>query len=160
MGKLRNEDLSIYFFVVSSIGSNLKKVVDSYPYNEIESNILELPCASVEHVMTSDRQGELGANWFVREWSINIFAKTDTQRDELGDAMFRALDNAIPVRDFSVGNWIKDTGKTILGADLRLIEYINVSDREMTPVYTWAMGARPSYWRVNIAFSTTSTQVF
>jgi len=157
MGKLRNEDLSVYFFVKNIIGSYVTSVVDSYPYNEIETGTLIVPSASIEHKLTAEIGGELGAAWFERDWSVDIFASTDTQRDDLGDLLYAALDNAIPIRDYSSG-FNADTGKSIIGVDLRIIEYVSPEDRTLKPTYGFGFGNKNKYWRVNVSFSTKSTK--
>jgi hypothetical protein len=157
LSKLRNEDLSVYFFIKSLIGSKVKQIVDGYPYTEIEDGTLVVPSASVEHRQTAEEGGELGASWFRRSWEIDIFATNDTQRDELGALVFNGLDNAIPIRDYS-GGFNKDTGKSVLGTDLRIIEYMSPEDRTMRPTYGFDLYAKIKYWRINVAFFTVSTQ--
>ncbi len=164
-GKFRNEDLSVYFFIKGialgdgrTLGDVVANFVDGYPYNEIESNTLVIPCIATEARMTSDEgSGELGASWFRRSWEITIFANTDTQRDEFADRIFQALDSAIPIRDYSVG-FRKDTGKSLAGTDLRIIEYMNPDNRTMRPTYAFNMYAKIKYWRTTVSFETVSTQ--
>jgi hypothetical protein len=164
MARLRNEDLSVYFFVKdivvgsSTIGSLIPNIVDSYPYNEIENETLKVPCIAVEHRTTSDvNVGELGASWFRRSWEITLFATTDTQRDDLGDVIFRALDKAIPIKDYSSG-FRKDNGKSLANTDLRVIEYANVENRFMRPAYNFGQYQKLKYWRLTVSFDTVSTQ--
>ncbi len=163
-GKFRNEDHSIFFFIKNislngkTIGETVSKIVDGYPYNELENGTLVIPCVSIEHVLTSDEGvGELGASWFRRSWEIDIFANTDTQRDELADRIFQALDVAIPIKDYSVG-FRKDTGKSLVGADLRIIEYINAENRRIRPSWNFNLFAKIKYWRNTVSFDTISTQ--
>lgn len=163
-GKFRNEDFSVYFFIKSiSLGNgktigDIANIVDGYPYNEIESNTLVIPCISIEARLTSDEgAGELGASWFRRSWAVDVFATTDTQRDELGDRIFQALDTAIAIRDYSQG-YRKDTGKSLLGTDLRIIEYVSPENRTIRPTYAFNLYARIKYWRTTISFETVSTQ--
>ena len=159
VGKFRNEDLSMYFFLKDMLDGKITKIVDGYPYNEIESGSLTVPCASIEHRQTSDEGvGELGASWFRRDWIIDVFATSDTQRDEVADIIFQALDSAISIKDFS-GGYNKDTGKKISGADLDVLEYVNPEDRMMRPTYGFNLYARIKYWKITITFETVSTQV-
>jgi hypothetical protein len=162
-GKFHNEDLSVYFFVKTldingtPLG-NIATIVDGYPYNEIEDGTLTLPTVSIEAGMTSDENaGELGASWFRRNWSIDIFAQTDVQRDDLADKLFQALNNAIPVKDYS-GGYRKDTGLSPAGVALRIIEYINAENRMMRPTYGFNMYQKIRYWRSTVSFETVSTQ--
>ena len=164
-GKFRNEDLSVYFFVREIsigggrvIGDVVANIVDGYPYNELESSTLVIPCISIEARLTTDENaGELGASWFRRSWAVDVFANTDTQRDEFADTIFQALDMSIPIKDFSEG-YRKDTGKSISGADLRIIEYVNPSSRTIRPTYAFNLYAKIKYWRTTISFDTVSTQ--
>lgn len=157
LGKFRQEDFSVYFFIKGIVGDKVQRVVDSYPYTEIENNALEVPCVSVEHSQTVDDGGELGSSWFRRTWSIDVFADNDAQRDELSDIIFRALDKSIPIRDYSDG--FRTDGKSKAGLDLRVIEYANVEDRTMRPTYAFPMLSDRKFWRTTITFSTVTTQV-
>lgn len=162
--RFRNEDLSVLFFVKdivvnnSTLGSLITNVIDGYPYNEIEDDTLKIPCIAVEHRVTSDSNtGELGASWFRRSWEISIFATSDTQRDEIGDIVFRALDNSIPIKDYSKGYKIEN-GKGLTNADLRVIEYAVVENRYMRPAYAFNQHQKIKYWRMTVSFETVSTQ--
>ena len=165
IGKFRNEDLSVYFFTKGIalgdgriIGDVVANIVDGYPYNEIEAGTLVIPCLAIEARMTSDENaGELGASWFRRSWEITVFGNTDTQRDELADRIFQALDNAVPIRDYSLG-YRKDTGKSLAGTDLRIIEYMTVDNRTIRPTYAFNLYAKIKYWRTTVGFDTVSTQ--
>jgi hypothetical protein len=161
-GKFHNEDLSVYFFVKSiSLGSttlgNIAIIVDGYPYNELESGTLTLPTVSIEAILTSEEGGELGASWFRRSWSIDIFANTDVQRDDIADKIFNALDNAIPIKDYSVG-YRKDSGLSLAGAALRTIEYMTPDNRTIRPTYGFNTYSKIKYWRTTVGFETVSTQ--
>jgi len=135
ISKFRQEDFSIFFFVKDLLGSKVKRVLDSYPYTEIENDTLDVPCASVEHTLTVDEGGELGSSWYRRTWVIDIFADNDAKRDELSDMVFKALDNSIPIKDYSSG--FRTDGKSLAGADLNIIEWANVENRSMRPVYAF-----------------------
>ena len=161
-GKFHNEDLSIYFFIKSididgkELG-DIARIVDGYPYNEIESETLVLPTVSIEAGITSDDAGEMGASWYRRVWSIDVFANSDVQRDDLADRIFQALGLAIPIKDFSEG-YNRDTGLKISGLPLRVIEYVNADDRTMRPAYAFNLYQKIRYWRSTVTFETVSTQ--
>lgn len=162
-GKFHNEDLSVYFFIKfldingTPLG-DIARIVDGYPYNEIEEGTLTLPTISIEASMTSDEGvGEMGASWFRRTWAIDIFAQTDVQRDDLADRIFQALDVAVPIKDYSDG-FRKETGKSPAGVDLRIIEYMNVDNRTIRPTYAFNLYAKIKYWRATVTFETVSTQ--
>jgi len=162
-GKFHNEDLSVYFFIKTldingtELG-DIAKIVDGYPYNSIEDGTLTLPTVSVEAGVTSDdNAGELGASWFRRTWSIDVFAQTDVQRDDLADRIFQALNNAVPIKDYSLG-YRKDTGLSVAGTPLRIIEYVNAESRTMRPSYGFNLYQKIKYWRSTVSFETISTQ--
>lgn len=162
-GKFHNEDLSIYFFIKTldisgtELGS-IARVVDGYPYNEIEEGTLTLPTVAIEAGVASDENaGELGASWFRHAWSIDIFARTDVQRDDLADRIFQALGNAIPIKDYSLG-YRKDTGLSVAGTPLRIIEYVNAESRTIRPTYGFNLYQKIKYWRTTVSFETVSTQ--
>jgi len=163
-GKFRNEDLSVYFFIKGiDIGGgktlgDIATIVDGYPYNEIEQSTLVLPTISVEVRLTTDEEaGELGASWFRRSWAVDVFANNDTQRDDFSDKIFQSIDSSIPIKDYSVG-FRKETGKSLLGTDLRIIEYMTPSNRNIRPTYAFNLYAKIKYWRTTISFETVSTQ--
>jgi len=156
ISKFRSEDFSVYFFIKDLIGSLVKRVVDGYPYTEIESETLEVPSVSVEHTQTMDDGGELGASWFRRTWAVDVFAVNDAQRDELGHLVFDALDKSIPIRDYSSG--FRADGKGLAGQDLRLIEYAAVEDRMMRPTYAFTTLSEKKFWRMTVTFVTVSTR--
>lgn len=156
VGKFRQEDFSVYFFIKDLVGDRVGRIVDSYPYTEIEDSTLTVPCISVEHTKTVDEGGELGASWFRRTWTVDVFAVNDAQRDELADEIFQALDNSIPIRDYSSG--FREDGKSLAGADLRIIEWAAVEDRTMSPSYAFPALSEKKFWRATITFSTVTTQ--
>lgn len=157
ISKFRQEDLSVYFFLKGLVGDKVERIVDSYPYTEIEEDKLEIPCVSVEHSLTIDEGGELGSSWFRRTWVVDVFANNDTQRDELSDIIFQALDNPIPIKDYSSG--FRSDGKSLAGLDLNIIEWANVDDRNMRPTYAFPSLSSKKFWRTTISFSTVTTQV-
>jgi len=158
-GKTRNEDLSIYFFVKDLLSGKVSNIVDSYPYSDIIADKLALPTVSVEHRQTEDMTGvgELGSSWYRRSWIIDVFAETDTRRDDIAEIIYNGLDLSFPIRDYSVG-YRKDTGKSLLGTDLRIIEWVQAEDRAMRPIYTFNDFNKLKYWRTTINFATVSTQ--
>jgi|GEM_PF-3245449 len=156
IGKFRQEDFSVYFFIKNLLGDKVKRVTDSYPYTEIEKDRLEVPSVSIEHANTVDHGGELGSSWFRRTWSIDIFAANDAQRDELSDIIFKELDKSIPIRDYSSG--FREDGKSLAGTDLRIIEWAIVEDRSMRPSYAFPSLSEKKFWRMTITFSTITTQ--
>jgi len=157
--KIRNEDLSIYFFIKDLLAGKVSNVIDSYPYTDIMNDKLTIPTVAIEHRQTEDMRGvgELGSSWFRRSWVINVFAETDTKRDDIAELIFNSLDIPVPIRDYSLG-YRKETGKSLLGTDLRIIEYVQPEDRTVRPIYTFNDLNKLKYWQTAISFSTISTQ--
>jgi|WetSurMetagenome_2_1015567.scaffolds.fasta_scaffold824907_1 hypothetical protein len=162
LSKFRNEDLSVFFFIKklpltdSKTLDEVVVVVDGYPYTQIESGQLVIPCVSIEVRQTAESGGELGSSWFKRNWVLDVFANNDTQRDDIADLIFRALDNAIPIRDYS-GGFNKDTGKSLSNVDKRIIEYVSPEARAIRVSYAFE-DAKIKWWKATIMFDTTSTQ--
>ena len=162
IGKFVNEDLSVYYFIFAVvIGSTtvgaFARLVDGYPFMEIEDGTLSLPTVSVEASLTSEEGGELGAAWFRRNWTIDIFAQSDVQRDDMADNIFRAVGLAIPIRDYS-GGFRKETGLSLAGAPLRIIEWMTPENRTLRPTYAFNLYQKIKYWRTTVTFETVSTQ--
>lgn len=155
--KIRNEDFSIYFFIKDLLSDKVSNIVDSYPYTDIINNTLVVPVVSIEHRLTEENAGELGSTWFKRSWQIDVFAENDTKRDDISEYIFQALDNAIPIRDYSLG-YRKSDGKSHLGTDLRIIEYVQPQDRLMRPKYAFNEYNKLKFWQATIEFDTVSTQ--
>lgn len=162
-GKFVNEDLSIHFFIKDIVLDGSKtigdfaRLVDGYPFMEIEESTLVLPTVSVEATLTSEEGGELGASWYRRSWSVDVFAQSDLQRDDMADKIFQALGLAIPIKDFS-GGYREETGLSVAGAPLRILEYMNAENRTIRPTYAFNLHAKIKYWRTTVSFETVSTQ--
>jgi hypothetical protein len=161
-GKFHNEDLSVYFFIkgIDIDGTplgDIARIVDGYPYNDIEDDSLTIPTVSVEAILTSEEGGELGASWQRRTWSLDVFANTDVQRDEIASRIYDALDVSIPIRDYSSG-YRKETGLSLVGTELRIIEYVNPESRTIRPAHSFNTYAKIKYWRATVTFETVSTQ--
>ena len=160
IGKFRNEDLSMYCWLRELLKGKVKRVMDAYPYTDLEEQKLEVPSASIEHRLTEEFQSELGSSWFRRMWAIDIFATNDKQRDELADIVFQALNDAIPIKDFSGGYYILSDccKKNAIGADLEIIESVIPEQRTMQPSYAWGEPTM-KYWHMVITYETASTSV-
>lgn len=158
VSKFRNEDLSIYCWLRELLGTKVTQVVDAYPYTDIENSTLVIPSASIEHRLTEEYAGELGSSWFRRTWAIDIFATSDTQRNELADLVFQGLDDGIEIKDFSEGFYIVNNSckKALIGTELGIIESVQPFDRVMKPTYAFS-DPKVKFWRMSISFVTTST---
>jgi len=149
--KLRNEDYSVLKYIESTVStlSTSIRVVDSFPYNELQKETLQVPVVAVEHTQTAEEAIELGSSGYRRNWTIDILAGSDVERDAIGHSIFQALDNSIPIKDFSGG---------VSGSNQPIIEYAIVEDRTMEPLHTFDEYSRLKFWRMVVRFSTVTTQ--
>lgn len=147
MEKIRNEEYSIFYY----LGDQLVvyptvKIVNGFPYNELQAEKLSLPSISIEHASTAEYAGELGAvSYLRRSWIVDVFAATDVQRDELVNIIWRALENSIPIKDYTTGFPPGTTNQSI-------IDYMQVEDRTWRPVNSFQEFSRLKYWRANLVF--------
>jgi hypothetical protein len=101
MYKERLEDLSVYYFLADCfIAIPQVKIVDGFP-----EEVLTLPTVAVEAGRIDLRQFEIGNrdSLRVRKWYIDIFAKSKSQRDEMGYKLLEDLKNGIIVYDYNEG---------------------------------------------------------
>jgi hypothetical protein len=156
VGRLRNEDLSMFFFIKELLSGKVTTIVDGFPYTEIDNQVLVVPSVSVEHMMSSETRGELGSPWVKRSWELNVFAQNDTQRDEIAETLFKGLNLSVPIRDYS-GGFRKETGKALAGTDLPILEWVQPEERSLRPAPQFMTKQQAKYWRLTISFSTVST---
>lgn len=97
----KKEDLSFYYFVQNSFSAYPDiKIVYGFP-----KDTLTLPSISVYSKKLTLQNFELGnrSGLRLRRYIIDIFANTDTQRDEFGYKILNELDNGVLVYDYDVG---------------------------------------------------------
>lgn len=96
----RLEYLSVYYFLQTLFQGTTITVEDGFP-----DTILTLPTVSVETDVIDARNYELGnkERTQLTTWYIDVFAQTKTQRDEITHKIRHALEDCIPVYDYSQG---------------------------------------------------------
>lgn len=115
IGDLRNFDITLYYFISSGLsvmgypilsGYNQSYVVsgiyllDGYPD---DFNSIKIPAISVEHDTTRDEAFQLGPGMKnIRRYSIDVFARTDGERDDLGETIRSFLFRQMPIFDYNI----------------------------------------------------------
>lgn len=97
----RKKDLSIYYWLKDLFNSySFITVEDGFPQTEIS-----IPTVSIERDNIYIRNYEIGNNrgLWIPFWSIDIFAKNKSQRDELAFTIIDSLEEGIEVYDYDEG---------------------------------------------------------
>ena len=99
----RKQDLSIYYWIKDTVFSDISSfitIVDDFP-----EELLKLPTIAVDwidiDVVPFELGNRMGRDW--RIWSIDVFGKTKSQRDEYAYRVKNYLANAIPVYNYDEG---------------------------------------------------------
>lgn len=120
----RLEDLSVIYHVknVLSIYPSIN-VVDGYPFTD-----LKIPVVSVDEGRLMLEDYELGNSQGRRNrrWYIDVFAKTKSQRDEVGYELLNSFKRGITVYDYNTG-FPPDYSPAS-------IEHLDVVARELIPI--------------------------
>lgn len=144
----RLQDQSCFYWLKSTVPSGVF-IVDAFPTNVNSTDTpLMLPTVSIEASRMLGVPFELG-NYQPNEerlWTIDIFAKNKTQRDDLSYLIFNELSKNIPVFDYNEG-FPPSISPTQLGA-------LDVSDIETEPIYVFKDLVKDLYWRTQIRFWT------
>lgn len=153
MKPIRNEEYSVYYYLqsaLSGLGYTIN-LVRAFPYHEVTNDTLVLPTIAVEHVSTLESGGELGSRpWRQRTWQMTIFAETASQRDELAETLWDALELAIPIKDYSIGFPPAEIAQPIL-------MYADVADKSWNPIFDFQEFNKLVFWRAVFSFDTIST---
>lgn len=113
---LRNLDINLYNFVASSLsyidgftilsGYSVSYVtsgiyvVDGYP-NDYTN--VKLPSVAIEHERSSDEGFQLGqGKTNIRRFGIDIYARSDAQRDDLGEIIRNHFDRDMTIYDYNI----------------------------------------------------------
>jgi hypothetical protein len=139
------KDYSVYYFIKDLFASYPRvTVVDSFPAGN-----LVIPSISVDAVAIDVKPMELGNRLGInnRLWSIDVFAETKAQRDEMGYKILTAVQDNIPVYDFDEG-FPPSVTPTI-------IDYLEPRNLRMTVINVNPNLVSLLYFRANIRFSTT-----
>lgn len=111
---LRNVDLNLYNFVSSRLNLEGYTVlsgfeyphalscvylIDGYPHDKTN---MKLPCVAIEHTGSTDDPLQLGTGIIVnRDFTIQVFARTDGERDDLGEMIKNFLYNSMTIYDYN-----------------------------------------------------------
>lgn len=144
----RLQDQSCFYWLKSKVPSAVS-VVDAFPTNvNSEDTPLMLPTVSIEASKLIGVPLELG-NYIPNQerlWTIDVFTKNKTQRDDLSYLIFNELAKNIPIFDYNEG-FPPNVSPTQLGA-------LDVSDIEIEPIYVFKDLVKDLYWRTQIRFWT------
>jgi hypothetical protein len=96
----RKWDLSVVYWLKGLFSATPVNIVDSYPTGK-----MILPTVSVDFDNISTYMLELGSRQRAKlgSWTIDIYAKTKSQRDEIAFKILSALDEKISVYDYDAG---------------------------------------------------------
>lgn len=111
---LTKEDLSVYYFLKDLFSStNMVNVIKSFPDSKVG---IKLPIIAVEHDRLTGAKFEMGSriSQLTRDYIIDIFAMTETQRDEISYKIVEELDSTIPVYDYDEG-FPPDVSPSLIG---------------------------------------------
>lgn len=127
MTPLRLGDLNLIYKIIDTMESNgfvngRYQVIDGFP-NELDlENTHIWPTISVEVEGMFGRSIELGSNqWPGCQVAIDVFAKTDSQRDDIGYILWKELnEGSFTLYDFNTGfpstaGGVNYTGITVIG---------------------------------------------
>ncbi len=144
----RLQDQSCFYWLKSKVPTGVS-VVDAFPTNVNSADTpLMLPTVSIEAARLIGVPFELGNYQSNKErlWTIDIFTKNKTQRDDLSYLIFDELEKGIPVMDYNEG-FPPLVTPTQLGA-------LDTSDIEIQPIYVFKDLVQDLYWRTRIRFWT------
>lgn len=124
MGDLRNLDLNLYNFVTSGLNNDGYTVLSGYDQTHVASGIyildgfpedwtnVKVPSIAIEHLNSREEPFQLGSGKTdVRRFSIDVFTRTDGERDDLGERVKNYFDNSMNVFDYNLlitgGNYVR-----------------------------------------------------
>jgi hypothetical protein len=141
----RKEDLSVFYFIKDKFASMpFITVLDAFPTGNFV-----YPSIAVEWESANASQFELGSkvSQHYRQYVIDIFALTKTQRDEIGYLLYGYLDDTIPVSDYDEGFPPSVTPTIISGLD--------VIDKKLVAVRIYPELTEQMYYRAQLTFEAT-----
>lgn len=149
MEQERKEDLSVVYWLKDLFFDNtFINVKDGYPDEDIV-----LPSVVVDAESLVPVQFQLGDRTRIndRTWYIDIYAKTKTQRDEIGYRILHALEDGIPVYDYDQG-FPPDVSPASLGS-------LEIGDIRMTIIKILPELVSTMYYRATISFAAKNNQI-
>lgn len=136
------EDLSIHYWLIGLFQDFPQlKIVDEFPDDD-----LTIPTVSHDIGRMDIEDFELGKRdgIRIRKWYIDIFAKTKTQREDIGYRIINALKEGITVYNYNEG-FPPDTNPSEIG-------HLNVRARQYDPMQISPDLNDKLYYRAVIAF--------
>lgn len=143
MPRERLEDLSVYYYVKDLFeDTTFINVEDGFP-----QTTLSVPTIAVDAKKLDAVLWELGntKRAKIRSWSLDVFAQTKSQRDDIGYTLLDALETCIPVYDYNEG-FPPETTPTQIGC-------LKVDTLKMEIVSVLAPLVEKLYWRSRILFT-------
>jgi hypothetical protein len=114
MKDLRNTDLNLYNFVASSLYLDGYIVLSGYNFDYVTSGIylmdgfpedynnIKIPAIAIEHSFSNSNAFQIGTGKeAVRRFEIDIYARTDGERDDLGETVYNYFSNSMPIYDYN-----------------------------------------------------------
>lgn len=141
----RNFDLSIYYWLKSIFTQSWITVTDAFPVSSNSPDTpFVLPVISIDAAPLRMISWEIGACEIPdRSWTIDVFGKDKSQRDEFSYTIVNNLIKNIPVYDYNAGF------PSAVQTGVLIVENIR-----QQPVYTFRDLVKELYWRSNISFTT------
>lgn len=142
----RKQDLSIYYWLVGLFPTI--NVEDGFP-----TESLIIPTISVEVDIIDTEGFELGNRHRLkdRQWYIDVFAATKTQRNEIAYKILNELENPIPVQDYDEG-FPPSVNPSVIGG--MIVDRIRLENIKVLSELVEKL-----YWRSTITFTANYNQI-
>jgi len=109
---LRNIDINLYDFVTSGLRSHGYEILSGHGVPYVASGIyvvdgypedfetLKAPSLSIEHDQSRQEPFQIGpGKQNIRRFAINIYARSDGERDDLGELVYNFFDSTMTIYD-------------------------------------------------------------
>jgi len=112
---LRNLDVNVNYFVATGLvnyGYTIHRtfndtrvvsgvyLIDGFPTEPVD---IKAPAVSIEHLYTNEEPFQLGSGKAIRSiFRIDVFARSDTERDDLGDLVRSFFNSHMAIYDYNV----------------------------------------------------------
>lgn len=109
---LRNFDINLYDYVTSGLRANGYEILSGYSVPYVASSIyvvdgypedfeaIKTPSLSIEHDSSRPEPFQIGpGKKNIRRFSINIYARSDGERDDIGDLIYGFFDSTMNIYD-------------------------------------------------------------
>lgn len=142
MHLLRKQDLSVLYWLKNLFAdSPMINVVDGFP----ETGLV-LPTVALEEDITNTEPIQLGDRTTakIRNYFIDIFAETKTQRNEIGYRLLEALDDKISIYNYDEG-FPPGTSPSKLGV-------LDPTQQTLEPIKVLPELTEKLYYRATVSF--------